>query len=1321
MKSASLNKTIMRNHYKFIFLFLVSLIPAMTKAQTDTLALWTFESQTITQHINLNGLFGPVSPEFGAGNLTRFNHSGNYSIVYANAGNGSPKSLHISNWTTIGDYVQFETSTLGKSNIQLAFEQASTNALGPRDWKMSYSTDGTNFTDLPPGNYMQSQMSPTWNANTFQMGYSQSFALPAALDNKSNVYLRISVNSNIGINGNTFTNTGTNTRFDNILITGTPYMPARDTVAMWTFESQSGQALVAAPNFYGPIPPEHGAGAMIRDRQATLPLLITYANPGNGTAKSFNSINWNTVGDYIQFKVNTSGFADVEFSFEQGSAGMSGPRDFKVSYSTDGTNFADLPGGAFQQVISGTGSSPDAWSATVYTPGFNKLFSLPAALNNVPEAYIRLSVTSTTNVSGLITQANGSSRMDNILITAIPFLPTNQITNVATSDSSLCASPGNTVSVTFNTTATATLNYNVELSDANGSFTSPIVIGTGSNSPIVASIPTTITEGTNYQIRIVEGTSISQNMAGPIRIYPAITMLQHPANITTCEGAIVNLQSEASLPTNINAQTYKWLYNGNLITSSFTNSYGIAAALPLHSGDYSMVVYRGACRDTSNVATVVVNAAVILNNATASGSRFMGPGFTYPIVANNGSCGRLVEINVPGSVNQLGSVNVNLTAGVPQQSAGANSPWYIGRFHSLNADNPLNGNVGLSFYFSPQDFTTYNLSAPASQQIIVDQVAQTISNLYFSRLSNLTDLGTTNAIVVAPDSVRFQNGYWKVSISTNVLNSQSTFYAHGNNLIPCPAPIISIAESSNNICQGTTVNFVPTASDEGLSPTYQWKVNGNNVGTGTSYSYVPSNGDIVSCELTNTDCFSPVSTTSNSVTMQVTALSTPQIIVSGNNNSCAGTQVNYTATPINGGTAPTYQWKVNGINAGTGGTSFDYIPVNGDIITCEMTSNANCLTSNGAVLSNAVTMQVSALQTASIVIATADTNACAGSPINYTATILNGGAAPVYQWKVNGANVVASGANYTYTPSNGDEITCELTSNANCLTSSTPAVSNTITMNVIANVTPEIVIDTEDSNSCLGEELTFTAVTNNGGTAPLLQWKVNGSNVGNGGTSFDYVPNDGDVITCELVSNAPCLTTNVPVVSNSITTNVTANVTAAINITANITGGAAIGTPIIYTANITGATSYNLDWYVNHQLFQQQQNPDNSITRTVTASKDTVYAVLRVEGCYTDSAYESNQVLVTPSTSVHNLNIDFGLKLYPNPAFSNLTIEVSKGELKGIQIINLIGQSLQKETVIVGTKHSLELAHLTQGIYYVKVQIEHQGKEYVVVEKIIKN
>ncbi|MDP1623477.1 MAG: HYR domain-containing protein [Bacteroidales bacterium] len=79
------------------------------------------------------------------------------------------------------------------------------------------------------------------------------------------------------------------------------------------------------------------------------------------------------------------------------------------------------------------------------------------------------------------------------------------------------------------------------------------------------------------------------------------------------------------------------------------------------------------------------------------------------------------------------------------------------------------------------------------------------------------------------------------------------------------------------------------------------------------------------------------------------------ILVSAN-PSPAGNPVTFTAIPVNGGTAPFFQWKVNSLVTGTNSSIFTYVPLNDDEVTCVLTSNVYCVSGNPA--SAAVIMQV---------------------------------------------------------------------------------------------------------------------------------------------------------------------------------------------------------------------------------------------------------------------------------------------------------------------------------------------------------------------------
>jgi hypothetical protein len=218
-----------------------------------------------------------------------------------------------------------------------------------------------------------------------------------------------------------------------------------------------------------------------------------------------------------------------------------------------------------------------------------------------------------------------------------------------------------------------------------------------------------------------------------------------------------------------------------------------------------------------------------------------------------------------------------------------------------------------------------------------------------------------------------------------------------------------------------------------------------------------ANNDVVTVVMTsNASCASPSIATSNAVTMTVNAAVTPALsIVAVSNPICSGGNFSLTATPSNGGSSPTYQWRKNGTNI-SGGTGLTYSTtsaVNGDVFTCVMTSNNACQTSSTAT-SNGITAQVSNSITPTSNITASSTSVCTGGSVTFTGTVTGGGSSPFYQWKKNGVNISgATSIDYTTSSiANNDVFSLQLTSNAGCVSTSV-VTSNAVTMSVLSAVT----------------------------------------------------------------------------------------------------------------------------------------------------------------------------------------------------------------------------------------------------------------------------
>ena len=191
-------------------LFTVSFLVTTPVVHAATIARWTFESTVPSSA-------GPHSPEEGTGTATGVHADA--TTTYSNPnGNGSPESWNANRWA-VGDYYQFQISTLGKSDIIFSWDQTRSSA-GPGaanmtspNFRLQYSTDGATFTNVV--DYLVPIV--TWDSAVTNGAtqFSQNLSSITALNNQAAVYFRLT-------DILAPQNTGGQSRVDNILVTGVP-------------------------------------------------------------------------------------------------------------------------------------------------------------------------------------------------------------------------------------------------------------------------------------------------------------------------------------------------------------------------------------------------------------------------------------------------------------------------------------------------------------------------------------------------------------------------------------------------------------------------------------------------------------------------------------------------------------------------------------------------------------------------------------------------------------------------------------------------------------------------------------------------------------------------------------------------------------------------------------------------------------------------------------------------------------------------------------------------------------------------------------------
>ena len=595
-----------------------------------------------------------------------------------------------------------------------------------------------------------------------------------------------------------------------------------------------------------------------------------------------------------------------------------------------------------------------------------------------------------------------------------------------------------------------------------------------------------------------------------------------------------------------------------------------------------------------------------------------------------------------------------------------------------------------------------------------------------SGFSNISDnanfAGTTTANLQLSNVPAAWNGY---SYRCFVSGSQysSTFLVSVSGTVVTPSVTIA-ASPGNSICAGTNVTFSATPTNGGLSPSYQWKLNGNNVGTNSNtYSNnALTNGSVITVVMTSSlACTNPATATATGITMNVSSSVTPAVTIAANtgNTICAGTNVTFTASPTNGGISPSYQWKLNGNNVGTNSNTYSNNALtNGNVITVVMTSSLGCASPTTAT-SPGITINVTSSAVPSVSIAANPGNTiCAGTNVTFTATSTNGGASPSYQWKLNGNNVGTNSNTYSNNAlTNGNIITVEMISSLGCA-SPASVTSAGITMNVTSSVTPSVSIAANPGNTiCAGTNVTFTATPTNGGASPSYQWKVNGNNVGtNSNTYSNGGLSNGAAITVVMTSNAICASP-ATATSSAITMNVSSTALPTIAIAGNTTVSTGANT-VLSSAITNGGVTPAYQWQDSTQT-HSWQNITGSITANLTytpaVTGDRVRCILTSNAnCATTNTATSNVLVFTVNT-VTAINpvpaINYGIKGYPNPVSILFIIDSLKlsDQWQTLEITGMDGRrTIFSEKINGRTRVIVNVEKLAAG-YYVAILTKKQG------------
>lgn len=491
----------------------------------------------------------------------------------------------------------------------------------------------------------------------------------------------------------------------------------------------------------------------------------------------------------------------------------------------------------------------------------------------------------------------------------------------------------------------STGSINAVMSGGNGSVTYTIAPGGTSNS---TGVFTGLSAG-NYTVSAVDANQCS--VSGTVSIGYQYTVNATASNTNIqCFGntSTVSVNGSGGVSPYTGAGTFT-VSAGNY-TYTITDANGCQASTSISISQPVQLI----ATSTNTVINCFGGTSVVTVNATGGTSPYTGAGtftvtagiYTYTVTDANGCTAttnriiqqpsQLVASSSAGSISCFGgSTTVSVTA------SGGTSPYTgIGNF-------PVSAGSS-SFTVTDQNGCTANTSITVNQPTDLNISAAASAITCFGGQSTVTvsaSGGTppysgtgsfTRSAGTQSFTVSDANGCSKtisITISqpaalspTIIVTGPTTFCAGGSVVLTAPSGYSAYSWSN-----GSTSSSITT----GVAGNYQVTVTDGSGCTGTS---------------------SPVT-----VTVNPTINATITISSNAPSTIIASTTITFTATSTNGGNAPVYSWLKNGNPVGTNsltytGTGWN----NGDVITCQMTSNAACV-NPAVVTSNSITLNVQSL------------------------------------------------------------------------------------------------------------------------------------------------------------------------------------------------------------------------------------------------------------------------------------------------------------------------------------------------------------------------
>jgi len=901
-------------------------------------------------------------------------------------------------------------------------------------------------------------------------------------------------------------------------------------------------------------------------------------------------------------------------------------------------------------------------------------------------------------------------------------LNSGDYTVTITNSSNNCVATSSAITVSANTTPSAVVSPTGAVSVCQGAaltLSANVVTGlsyqwklNGNDIPNATGNTFSATQAGDYTVFVSAGnncTTLSATTTLSLNPLPTATITP-AASATICQGASVVLNANTGT-----GLTYQWKLNGGNISGATNASYTANAA-----GDYTVqVTNANTCSQTSSVQTVTVNALPTATATAAGATTFCqgnsvvlnantGTGLTYQWKLNGGNISGAT--NAAYTANAAGSYTVEVTnANTCTQVSNAlavtvnplptsvitpagSTTYCTGGSVVLNA----NTGTGLTYQWRRDGINltgatnnSYTATVAGDYTLIVTNtnacsatssvVPVTINPLpaATATAASTTTFCLGGSVVINANTGTNLNYQWKLNggdiagatSSSYTANAQGSYTVLVTNsatgcfqtssavtVVVNPLPTATATPAgATTFCQG---NNVIINANTGTGFTYQWQLNNGNISGATSANYTANAAGDYRVIVTNSGT---CSATSSVVTVTVNPLPVSAITANSPLTFCEGGS---TLLEGNTGTGLTYQWLLNGNNI-SGATSANYTADSTGAYTLQVTNANNC------VQVSAATNVVVNPNPDAIITNVGSNTICDGDSVTLDANL---GTGLVYQWLLNGANIVGA---------NNDNLVVYAAGHYSLQVSDANSCQNTSdSVEVIVNPLPIAVITANGATTiCANDSVSLVASLGFGNT---YQWALDGVDIP-GATNEIYFADESGNYTVLITNSFGC-----------------SQLSTAIGVTV-----LPLPNPVVTQdfMEVTTGTFVTYQWYLNGVIIPGATNQ----SYTVTENGNYTVVVTDNNGCSNTSApfnYNSVGINVT--------EIGSQVKIYPNPSASIVNIDAPFNTL-------IVLQNIEGKILISGNNlNTINVSDISQGVYLLFVY-DSKGNQIKIERLVIAN